>query len=822
MGNYRMDELARYAGGTYYKNVQEEQITELLYDSRRIYRPGQSLFVALKSYRNDGHRYIPGLVRAGIKNFLVSSLPAEEFCANANFILVPDTLQAMQKIAAAHRRHFNIPVLAITGSNGKTIVKEWIYELLHHSMPILRSAKSYNSQLGVPLSVWQLSEEHQFAIFEAGISEPGEMEVLEQIIRPDLGLITNIGSAHLENFDHQETLLEEKLRLFDGVRKVYYCRDFELIHKAISAKGIKAVTWGYADDADYRILSAQLQTNSTTVNISHCGKQFSFEVPFTDKASVENTLHAAVFSLDQGIPAESVIQRVQALHPLEMRLELRKGKHHCTIINDAYSADFDSLKIAIDYTLQQVQHHRRTVILSDFAETGKDKEEFYRKISELLNAKGIERLIGIGNDISLCGQNFKGETMFYHNTGEFLQQLPSVNFNHECILLKGARQFEFEQIFSLLQEKFHETVLEVNLSAMVQNLNYYRSLLPPQVKTMAMVKAFSYGSGSVEVAGVLQANGIDYLAVAYADEGIELRKAGISVPIMVMNPEPESLLELITFDLEPEVYSFRILGLLHEVVKGRNSSGTQPVKVHLKLDTGMHRLGFGENDVRGLAEFFVLNTELEIASVFSHLAASEEPQQDDFTQLQIARFEQMTSTIAQITKKKFLKHILNSAGISRHQKGVFDMVRLGIGLYGVGNAKEQDKLIHVSSLRTTISQIHELEPGETVGYGRIGRIEKKARIATIAIGYADGFPRKLGYGKGQVIIKGKKAATIGSICMDMCMVDITEIQDAQEGDPVIVFETPGQLYDLAQQLETIPYEVLTSISARVKRVYFQE
>jgi len=822
MSLYRMEELAAFSGGTLHKHCKEVEIADLLYDSRRVYRPSQSLFIALKSIRNDGHRYIAALIRQGLKNFLVSELPKDELLEQANYILVADTLEAMQRIAAAHRKRFDIGLVAITGSNGKTIVKEWIYELMRQSRHIARSPKSFNSQIGVPLSLWLINQGHDLALIETGISQPGEMERLQAIIKPTLGIFTNIGSAHLENFSKRENLIQEKLKLFDGVQKLYYCRDHEEIHRMVSEKGIQSVRWGYHPDSDYRIGNIRKEDKFCVVEVFHQGKTLKLSIPFADQASTENALHAAVFALDQGISSDQVCMAIKSLHPVEMRLELRKGKQQCTIINDSYSADTESLKIALDYMLQQVQHQKRTVILSDFPETGGAPELFYQKIAELLNSKQISRLIGVGLQIPLCMPYFKGEALFYKNSNELLQQIHAIPLMKECVLLKGARQFQFEHIFSALQEKFHETVLEVNLSAMIQNLNYYRSLLKPEVKTMAMVKAFSYGSGSAEVANALQANGIDYLAVAYVDEGIELRKSGITLPIMVMNPEPDSLRELINHGLEPEVYSFRILNQLKEMVNLEGGYEAYPVRIHLKLDTGMHRLGFDGEEVQKAAQSIKETDYIELASAFSHLAASEAPTHDDFTRLQIERFLSYTREIEQIIGKVFLKHILNSAGISRHPEGILDMVRLGIGLYGIGNAHEQDKLSHVSSFKTTISQIKQLPAGETIGYGRKGLLAESGRIATLALGYADGFPRRLGSGKGLVYIRGRQAPTVGNICMDMCMVDISHIPDACEGDPVIVFENAGQLQAMAGALDTIAYEVLTGISARVKRTYFQE
>lgn len=822
MTSYRLGQIVDWIGGTYFKSGRDDVFSELLFDSRRLYNPESSLFVALKSSRNDGHKFIPELIIRGVHNFLVEEIPTSDMREQANFLVVKNSLAAMQTLASKHRQIAACPVLGITGSNGKTIVKEWLYELLSPDYKIVRSPKSYNSQIGVPVSVWQVHQDVDLAIIEAGISRPGEMEVLEKIIKPDFGIFTNIGSAHSESFHGRADIVREKLNLFRGVQRLFYCRDHVIIHDLITESAIPSVSWGEHLDSSYRVTGKNIEKSQTHLSLETEKGAAQFVIPFSDPASIENAIHCIVFCLFKGLPEKIIQQRLSQLHKIEMRLELSKGIHNCTIINDSYSADIESLKIALDYMVQQLQFTKRTAILSDFRESEARPDKLYRDISEMLKAREISRLIFIGDVSPEFFADFSGEKIFFQSTAELLLSIQRISFRSECILLKGARVFAFERIADALQEKSHETILEVNLSAMLSNLNHYRSLLPPGVKTMAMVKAFSYGSGSWEVANLLQTNRADYLAVAYADEGVELRQAGINLPIMVMNPEPASLETMINYGLEPEIYNFRILDLFFHVTRNFSGFNGQPSRVHLKLDTGMHRLGFQGNEIPEIISRLKKAPWIQLASVFSHLAASGEKEHDDFTALQLHRFRQWTNQIEEETGYKFIRHMLNSAGISRHPDGVFDMVRLGIGLYGIGSEQEQNHLIPVGRLKTKISQIHYLDSGETVGYSRKGIITGPSRIATIPIGYADGFSRKLGNGKGIMFIRGKQAPTIGNICMDMCSLDITSIPEAQEGDDVIVFDSVTDINRMARQLETIPYEILTGISSRVKRLYYQE
>lgn len=798
------------------------KVERLLIDSRSLVQPEGTLFVALKTGKNDGHRYIPELLQRGVKLFLIEKGYDVSNLKGASFIVVDDTLKALQHIAAWHRSHFTIPVLGITGSNGKTIVKEWLYQLMSADKMIVRSPRSYNSQVGVPLSVWQVDNTHQLGIFEAGISQPGEMENLQQIIKPTIGLFTNIGEAHGLNFSDSRQKINEKLKLFKEVETLIYCCDYKEIDEEIkkdkSFAKIKLVRWSCKVDADFKVDEIVIK-DGTRLNASYKGSHLSVHIPFTDEASIENAIHCWVYMLITGYENAVIAKRMEQLQPVAMRMEMIEGMNNCSIINDVYNSDINSISVALDFLNQQRQHENKTLILSDVVQGG-DEQEVYRKLAGVINARKPSRLIGIGENISKHSGAFELEKHFFTNTNEFLNHLHEFNFHNETILVKGARSFGFEKISRALQQKAHETVLQINLNSLVNNLNYYRSRLKPGTGIMAMVKAFSYGSGSFEIANLLQYHKTDYLAVAYADEGVELRTAGISLPIMVMNPEPGSFDTMIRYQLEPEVYSYRVLNMVAEALK--RSGSNEPLPVHIKIDTGMHRLGFGPDEVEKLAKELLKNPQIKVRSIFSHLAASDADAHRDFTLLQIKRFKEASEKLKNVLGYPILTHILNSAGITRYPEAQFDMVRLGIGLYGVGvGEEEQKKLENVSSLKTTISQIHQLKKGETVGYNCRGLLQKDSVIATVAIGYADGYGRELGNGKGQMWVNGKPAPVVGDVCMDMCMLDITGIE-AKEGDEVIVFDNISALRQMAKAMNTIPYEVLTGLSGRVKRIYTQE
>ena len=813
-------------------------VNELLIDSRRLSHPEKTLFVALVTSRNDGHNYISELYGKGVRNFLVSQMPPppgpspRQGEGEANFVVVTDTLAALQELAAFHRSQFNIPVIGITGSNGKTIIKEWLFQLMNADRRIVRSPKSYNSQIGVPLSVLEISDDHDLAIFEAGISEPGEMKHLETIIRPTLGVFTNIGHAHDENFHTSQQKAAEKLELFRHSDTLVYCRDYKEIHEEISKASYlqetHKVTWSRVDPADLFISEIRKDPDRSTISAVYHDRQINIIIPFIDEASIENAIHCWIVMLTMEFGQETIASRMLNLAPIAMRLELKEGINNCSLINDSYSLDVNSLSIALDFLNQQKQHIQKTVILSDILQSGRDQNELYSDVNQLLVNKGIDKIIGVGKEITRQAGKFTIGKTFFDSTDDFLSRFPLSSFRDETILLKGARIFEFERISAVLQQKVHETVLEINLDALVHNINYYRSILNPGTRIMAMVKAFSYGSGSFEIANLLQFHNIDYLAVAYADEGVELRKSGITLPVMVMNPEEQSFELLLKYDLEPEIYNFRTFGMLENAISANRGSDKFPVKVHIKLESGMHRLGFEEKDMDSLIRQIKNNPEIYIQSVFSHLAASEDPQQDEFTRYQINRFREMSDDFSSKLGYRVMRHILNSAGISRFPGDQMEMVRPGIGLYGVGfDKEEQDRLRNVSTLKSTVSQVKYVKANETVGYNRAGILGRDTVIATVPIGYADGLDRKLSNGTGRLFIHGKPVPIIGNICMDFCMVDITDILeqgafDVQEGDEVIVFGDEYPLAQLARDLGTIPYEILTSLSHRVKRVYYHE
>jgi len=826
--NYSISEICKIVNGELFSVFNpDEFISDILIDSRKLVSSNNCLFFALTSKTNDGHKYIDGLYNLGIRNFVVSQIPSNiDELKEGNFILVKKTLRALQQLAKSHRNKSKIPIIGITGSNGKTIIKEWLYQMLSAEKKVVRSPKSYNSQIGVPLSVMQINEDHDIGIFEAGISETDEMDSLVQIINPDIGIFTNIGPAHGENFININQKVSEKLKLFTKVKTLIYCSDYieirERIIKSEIFKNIEIFTWGKNTNADFSIKKIKKNYKQTIINAEYKSKKLEISIPFTDDASIENAIHCWVCLIYLGYDQNYINEGMKNLASIAMRLELKEGINNCTIINDSYNSDINSLNIAIDFLIQQNQHRKKTIILSDILQSDKNDYDLYTEVASLIKNKGINRIIGIGISISKYANNFDVEKEFYDSTDEFLKYFTFTSLNNETILLKGARKFEFENINKTLQQKAHETVLEINLNSIVHNLNYYRSILKPSTKIMAMVKAFSYGSGSYEIANVLQFHNIDYLAVAYADEGVELRKAGISLPIMVMNPDEQSFDAMIIHNLEPEIYSFRVLELLEKAIERNIIQTNKPVGIHLKLDTGMHRLGFEQKDLEEVNRKLKNNSQILVKSVFSHLAASEDKVHDDFTKKQIALFAEMSEIIKSEFKHDILMHILNSAGISRFKDSHFDMVRLGISLYGVATDKTQQKALeNVSTLKSTISQIKKIDRNETIGYSRSWVAKRQTTIATIPIGYADGLNRKFGNGKGKISINGRFAPLIGNICMDMCMADITDIP-AEEGDDVIVFGKEYPISKLADDISTIPYEILTNVSRRVKRVYFYE
>lgn len=796
-------------------------IEHLITDSRRIVFPASSLFFALHTRRRNGHSFIQEVYDRGVRNFIVEKGFDTTPYSDASFVFVANTLHALQLLAAFHRAQFNYPVIGITGSNGKTMVKEWLYQLLSHDYNIVRSPRSYNSQIGVPLSVWEMNGEHTLAIIEAGISEPGEMTALEQVIRPTIGVFTNIGEAHKENFTGIHHKIQQKLTLFQHTKVLVYGSDDARLKQQVDNLPLTTVDWGSNGQAAVHILAINKQKDGTLINANAKGVPVSVVIPFTDDASVENAITCLCVCLLLGVDASTITERMLQLQPVDMRLQLVQAINNCAVINDSYSFDITSLGIALDFLLQQHQFEQKTVVISDIPHT--DDKDAYTEVAGMLQAKRVNRVIAIGRQWqanSYILQNAVAITQHYISTGDFIQQFSNNHFRNEAVLLKGARSFGFEKIAALLEKKVHQTVMEINLTAMANNLKQYQQQLNPGVKLMAMVKAFGYGSGGAEVANVLQFHKVDYLAVAYADEGIELRKAGISLPIMVMNIDTAAFEALVQYDLEPELFSFNILTAFAMFIK---KQGIQQYPVHIKLDTGMHRLGFEEHDVEALKALLTSNRQLVVKSAFSHLAASEDKNEDAFTQHQADVFTACCSVIEKALGYSFIKHISNSAAIFRNHHLQFDMVRLGIGLYGVDPAFEhQLQLQTVATLKTTIAQLRHVKAGDTIGYNRRGKVQQDSLIATVRIGYADGFDRRLGNGKGSVFINGVLAPVIGSVCMDMTMIDVTGVKQIKEGDEVEVFGGNVPVQQVAVWSGTIAYEILTGISQRVKRVYVEE
>ncbi len=831
MSTYSIKELCHVVGGTLVGKANESHtVRYLLTDSRRLVVPSGTLFVALVTENNDGHRYIPELISRGVRTFLVSSIPEGIQMANDEvvFVLVGNTLPALQSISRHHRQSFQIPVLGITGSNGKTIVKEWLYQIVSEKRSTVCNPNSYNSQIGVPLSVWQLEKNHEFAIFEAGVSLPGEMEKLERIISPTIGIFTNIGPAHDEGFPDRVSKVKEKLKLFANT-SILICRGddaglFSLVKQFASERDqLKVFRWSFYKGSDLWVSKIEKRGNGSTIFMVFGGEAFSVEVPFVDEASIENVIHCIAFLCLEGYDLHWIGQRVCNLQPVPMRMEVKEGINNCLVINDSYNNDISSLSIAIDFLNSQTRHSKKTLILSDVLQTGVDKKLLYAEIASMLEAKGVGRLIGIGGDITQQRDLFRLESVFFETPEKFLQQFDIETLGKEAILIKGARKFGFEKISNLLQQKDHQTVLEVNLDSLIHNLNVFRSFVGDKVKVIAMVKASSYGSGNVEVAGSLQYHHVDYLAVAYADEGKELRAGGIHLPIMVLNPEIRSLDVLFKHNLEPEVYSFEIL---ERIAKHRQTynglSDENPLKVHIKIDSGMHGLGFQVSEIDNLVKILLGLPYIRVASVFSHLAASDDPYHDEFTLNQIFNFEASCNTLKQGLGYEFMRHICNSAAAVRFPQAQYEAVRLGIGLYGFSSVKEIKGLLkNVSTFRSVVSQVKKVAKGESVGYNRKAIAETEMEIAIVPVGYADGLRRGLSNGVGKLFVKGKLVPTVGYISMDMCAIDVSGL-NVKSGDEVEVFGKNLPATTLAEWQKTIPYEVLTSVSHRVKRIYFRE
>ncbi|MDR1865951.1 MAG: bifunctional UDP-N-acetylmuramoyl-tripeptide:D-alanyl-D-alanine ligase/alanine racemase [Bacteroidales bacterium] len=820
---YSIAEIARTVGGELYGSG-DGTVKHVLTDSRSLFYPSDTVFFAIAGERNDGHHYIGELYRQGVRYFVVDSLPDNmgEHFPEGVFVKTAHALHALQQLAAQHRRRFLTPVIGVTGSNGKTVVKEWLFQCIHQEKNIVRSPQSYNSQVGVPLSVLLLDEKHDLAIFEAGMSQPGEMDRLQAMILPDVGIFTHLGEAHQENFSSLREKAAEKLKLFRRCRTVIYRGDHaeaaQILENDDAYKGVSRFSWATGVRADVQVTLSPVSSGSARATVSHAGERFELLIPFSDDASIENALHVATLMLFMGYAPEVIIRRIAQLTPVAMRLDLKKGIRRCTVINDAYNADTGSLSVALDLLARQRQHPKKTVILSDILQSGKSQDDLYREIAALLSAKNVDRLVGVGEEISAHADFFSCEKHFYGSTGELLNRLGGdLRFTDEAVLVKGSRKFEFERIVRALEDKAHKTVMEINLSAVIHNYNYFKSLLRPGVKMTVMVKAFAYGNGSVEIAGLLQHHRADYLAVAFADEGKELRENGVTMPVMVMNPEEGGLDTLIRYRLEPEIYHFRLLRQFTQLLADH---ALYDYPVHVKLDTGMHRLGFQEHETDELAEYLRKQSFMRVQSVFSHLAGSDDPALDYFVREQTETFRRMSDRIETLIGYPFMRHILNSAGIERFPEAQFDMVRLGIGLHGV-SAVDASRVRQVASLSSVIIQVKDVPAGDSVGYNRRFIAASPTRIGIVPVGYADGLHRMLGNGAGSFTVNGQRAPLVGNMSMDMCAVDLTGI-DAGEGDTVIIFGENAPLSEIARQMQTIPYELLTRIAPRVKRIYYQE
>ncbi len=821
--HYTIDNITALIGARRFGSA-EACIDWLLTDSRSLAFAETTLFFAIRTKLGDGHHYIPELYRRGVRNFVVGNVPAnyETDYPDANFLLVVSPLKALQRLAERHREEYDLPIIGVTGSNGKTVVKEWLYQLLSPSMHVTRSPRSYNSQVGVPLSVWLLNEHTQVGVFEAGISQPGEMAALKAIIQPTIGVMTNIGPAHQENFATIQEKCLEKISLFKDADVIVYCADDAVISEcmAVSLYTGDTIAWSTSNtDATLYIRSITKKADHTDIVYRFLGVENSISIPFTDDASVQDSIHCLAVCLYLHLQPTDIAQRMAQLEPVAMRLEVMQGVRGCTLINDTYNSDVTSLDIALDFMNRRPEQGNKpkTLILSDILQTGLPTNELYTQVADMIERRGIDRLIGVGPEISAAHALFNVKKVFFPTSDALTESGLLDTMSNEMVLIKGSRKFGFEQITAALSLRVHETTLDVNLEAIAENLNFYRSFMKPETKITCMVKASAYGAGSVEIAKTLQDRGVDYLAVAVADEGADLRRAGITTGIIVMNPEMTAFNTLFQYDLEPEVYSFKLLDAL---VHAAEKQGIQGFPVHIKLDTGMHRLGFNPlKDVPQIIERLKRQSAIVPRSVFSHFVGSDSPDFDEFSARQFQLFDEASQQLQRAFPNKILRHICNSAGIERFPERHLDMVRLGLGLYGI-DPIDNRRLHNVTSLRTTILQIRNVPKGDSIGYSRRSFVERDSRIAAIPIGYADGLNRHLGNRNGYCLVNGQKAPYIGNICMDVCMIDVTGI-DCKEGDTVEIFGDNLPVTVLSDKLDTIPYEVLTSVSNRVKRVYFQ-
>ena len=819
---YSIEKVTTLIGARRYGHS-EGNIRWLLTDSRSLCFPEETLFFALKTQRNDGHRYVGDLYRRGVRHFVLEQVPEhfDTIYPEADFLRVPHTLAALQRLAERHRDEFNVPIVGITGSNGKTMVKEWLYQLLLPSQKIVRSPRSYNSQIGVPLSVWLLNEQTEVGIFEAGISQPGEMFALRDIIQPTIGVLTSLGAAHQENFRSMEEKCMEKLELMHDTEAMVYCSDNDTVSRCIRRMQYKGekIAWSQCDEQAALFIKEIKGAEATMITYIWKEEENCFTIPFIDEASIENAITCAAVALHLGLTPSQLADRMPRLEPVAMRLEVKEGQRGCVLINDSYNSDINSLDIALDFMQRRETAKSRTLILSDIFQTGATPEALYAQVSELAVKRGIVKFIGIGPELSAQADRIQiADKQFFMDVPHFLSSEAFSGLRNELILLKGARPFGFDQITEQLEQKVHETILEVNLNAVVENLNYFRSFLKPDTKMVCMIKADGYGAGAVEIAKTLQDQRVDYLAVAVADEGVTLRKAGITANIMIMNPEMTAFKTMFDYDLEPEVYSFRLMDAL---IKAARKEGITGWPVHIKFDTGMHRLGFDPvQDIDELIDRLKHQNAIIPRSVFSHFVGSDSDGFDDFSAQQFALFDEGSRKLQSVFTHKILRHMDNSAGIEHFPERQMDMCRLGIGLYGV-DPRDNHILHTVSTLKTTILQMRHVPAGETVGYSRKGKIDRDSVIAAIPIGYADGLNRHLGNRQGYCLVNGQKAEYVGNICMDVAMIDVTDLP-CREGDQVEIFGEHLPVTTLSDALGTISYEVLTGVSNRVKRVYFQD
>jgi alanine racemase len=796
-------------------------ITDLVFDSRKVITPYKSLFIAIKTAHDDGHKYIHDLYQKGVKNFIITEDIKQYRNLNANIFEVSDAIEALQKIAFYHRNQFTYPVIGITGSNGKTTVKEWLGQVLSDEFNVVKNPNSFNSQIGVPLSVWQMSSKDTLGIFEAGISENGEMEKLQKVIQPNIGILCNIGDAHAAHFSGIHEKLNEKLKLFIHSDFLIYCSDHTMIHYVIQDQQyskIQKLSWGYQEDSCFKITQSQKQAHNTYIYFS--GYDIPLDIPFTDDASIENCCHIAVLMLHFEYSIAEINDRFSNLTHLYMRMEIKEAINRSILINDTYSLDINSLKIALDFLGTQSQFEKKTLILSDFDQVHLTQED-YLHIAQIIKEHQIKKLFLVGPEMVLNSHFFDvPKKNCFQNTNELIQNVSALNINYEAVLVKGARKFQFEKIAKAIQLKSHQTVLQVDLGAITHNLNYYRSLLQPHTKLMAMVKALSYGLGDSELINELRYHNIDYLAVAYVDEGVALRKRKINTPIVVLGAEAAGFSTMIEYQLEPEIFNFHYLEKLIETLQFFPEKKQYPI--HIKIDTGMHRLGFDETDIPRLIDILKENPQLFVASVFSHFAASEDPAEDSFTRQQAETFQRVCDLMESQLGYSFMKHIANSAGISRFKGYHFNCVRLGLGLYGYSGVPEDQKhLQNTVTLKSIITQLKNVKKDETIGYNRTFVAKNDMKIAIVPIGYADGFPKELSNGIGSMIVLEKKCPVVGKICMDMSMIDVTGLE-VQEEDEVIIYNDQNNLNLISQAIHKSPYELLTAISKRVQRIYIRD